>query len=563
MLNTRRVTLQQLILFFSSESRSLKVIAIYSQASPELLTQRLEAGKVTGCGPSVPTLTVETIKETPTIVGQIGPEPFVQAMAAHPDFDVVIAGRAYDPSPYVAFCAFHAFRQSYGSFLTLDPTILGGFTHMGKTMECGGLCATPKSAASMATTFRDGSFEIRALSDDSRCTPQSVAAHALYEHSRPDILYGPGGGLDLISATYEQLADGVTVRCRGAIFKSSREDGRPYTIKFEGARMVGYRTIFMGSFCDPILIGQLPKLLKAVKAYVAQKHSRLQDTCSLDFHIYGFDEKAQQQGTQGEVFIVGEALAATQELATSMASTARVGCVHGPYKGQKATGGNFGMGIGGQGEIETGPCAEFTIYHIVDLEDGEEEATSLEQKSNGSENNNSKGTKGFITWETRLIGDGPRIDHSQPRKLKPTKENANGTTQQATIPPAIPPPVSLDAPCTLADIAQVVRSKTAGPFEITLDVIFDNVSIYEQVKQLKILTPQRIAELYDIAVEDIVWCGFFDGALAFKATIPRRRNGQAKSAGGYMENDVHGSQKHLPLLNLHIDPQASKEASES
>lgn len=256
-----------------------------------MITQKLEAGKVTGCGPSVPALTVEAIKATPTIVGQIGPQPFVQAMAAHPDFDIVIAGRSYDPSPYVAYCAFHAFRQSYRSFLTLEPTVLGGFTHMGKTMECGGLCATPKSGSSMATVFRDGSFEIRPLAAGTRCTPQSVAAHALYEHSRPDILYGPGGSLDLTTATYEQLADDITVISRGAVFKSSREQGQPYTVKFEGARVVGYRTIFMGSFCDPILISQLPTLLQGVKKYVAGKHSHIQEPWSLDFHIYGHNQK--------------------------------------------------------------------------------------------------------------------------------------------------------------------------------------------------------------------------------------------------------------------------------
>lgn len=537
----------------------MKVLVIYSEASDELIIERLEAGKVTGCGPSVPTLTVEKIKSTPTIVGQIGPEPFVQAMAAHPDFDIVIAGRAYDPSPYVAYCAFRAFGQSYGSVLSLDSTVLGGFTHMGKCMECGGACATPKSAAAMATVFRDGSFDIRPLESDSRCTPQSVAAHALYEHSRPDILYGPGGRVDLTTATYEQLPDGITVRVHGATFQSSKADGRPYTVKFEGAKVTGYRTIFMGSFCDPILISQLPALLKRVKGYVAQKHSHLEGKYSMDFHVYGYDEKkAQQQGSQGEVFIVGEALAETQALATSLASTARVGCVHGPYKGQKATGGNFGMGIGGKGEIEMGPCSEFTLYHLVELNDGEEKSTSLGQMFNGIEESDGNDTKGFIRWETRLIGNGPRIDHSQPRESKLKTEDVDDKRKPALSVDAVPPnSTSLTAPCTLSDIAQTVRSKNAGPFEITLDVIFDNAMIYEQIKQLNILTPQLIAQLYDISVQDIVWCGFFDGALAFKATIPRRRNGQPRSAGGYMENDVHGSQKHLPLLTLHIDPQGS------
>ncbi|RWQ99972.1 hypothetical protein C8Q69DRAFT_453202 [Paecilomyces variotii] len=62
--------------------------------------------------------------------------------------------------------------------------------------------------------------------------------------------------------------------------------------------------------------------------------------------------------------------------------------------------------------------------------------------------------------------------------------------------------------------------------------MFEDKATYERIKQLGILTPQRIAGLYDIAFEDIVWCSFFDPALAFKATIPRRRNGTNFSSGG-------------------------------
>jgi len=36
----------------------------------------------------------------------------------------------------------------------------------------------------------------------------------------------------------------------------------------------------------------------------------------------------------------------------------------------------------------------------------------------------------------------------------------------------------------LSEIAQVIRSKNAGPFEITLDIIFSNKDTYEKVKKL-------------------------------------------------------------------------------
>lgn len=515
--------------------------------------EKLEAGRVSGCGPCVPTLTVQDIQVTPTIVGQIGPEPFVQAMAAHPDFDILIAGRAYDPSPYVAFCAFHAFRQSYHPVLDLDPRVLGGFTHMGKIMECGAVCATPKGASSMAIIYHDGSFDVRPLAPGSRCTPISVAAHSLYEKSRPDHLYGPGGYIDLTQTTYLALTDTVTVRVRGAIFRASKKDGQPYTVKLEGAKLIGYRTIFMGSFGDPILIRQLDSFLVTVKAYVSSQHSHLKDTWSLGFHIYGRDAHADKKAASSEVFVVGEALAETQSLATSVASTARIACVHGPYEGQKATSGNFGMGIGGRNGIEMGAAAEFSLYHLIDLEDGQEEAIELQQYNNGPGNQNGTATKRFIRWEMLFLGKGPRIDHTLPR---PSPTHVNETSSESSPPtptPEVKPAADLTGLCTLGDIAKVIRSKNAGPFEITLDVMFETKEIYERIKKLGILTPQRIAQLYDLRVEDIVWCGFFDPALAFKATIPRRLNEKNVSSGGPMENDVHGSQKYFPLMNLQIE----------
>lgn len=508
---------------------------------------QVEAGKVSGCGPCVPALTVADIKATPTIVGQIGPEPMVQAMAAHPHFDIMVAGRAYDPSPFVAFCVFCSSTTSHAEGLDLSPTTIGGFTHMGKLMECGGACATPKCAASMAINYRDGSFDIRPLASGSRCTATSVAAHALYEKSRPDILHGPGGYLDLTTAKYSVLDDGITVHVDGSVFKASKLANIPYTVKFEGAKIIGHRTIFMGSFCDPILIQQLPSLFSRVRAYVTEQHSHVREAWSLDFHIYGFNPSIPVEH-RGEVFLVGEALAENQAVATDIASCARVACVHGAYAGQKATSGNFGMGIGGKLEIEMGVCAEFSVYHLVELQEGQEYAEEIQLTK---ERDSAKEADGkFIKWQMRLLGKGPRIDKSD---FRAPEKNSNGGRINAIAPGSSIPTTASSAPKTLGDIASVVRSKNAGPYEITLDVIFDDPAVYRRVKEAGLLTPQRIADLYGIAVSDIVWSGFFDPALAFKATIPRRRGSKLQPSGGFMENDVHGSQNHLPLLTLSLE----------
>ncbi|KAJ7723449.1 hypothetical protein DFH07DRAFT_897577, partial [Mycena maculata] len=510
-------------------STKLKAVAIYSGVQSNVVLQKLADGHISGCGPCVPALTVENIEATPTIVAQIGPEPFLQVLVAHPDVDIVIGGRAYDPAPYVAWCAFHALsdKRAYRPVLALDPVVLGGFTHMGKIMECGGVCATPKSHSSLATIYRSGTFDIRALAPGAVCTPLSVAAHTLYEKSRPDHLHGPGGYIDLTASTYAQLADGISVRVQGTTFHASPR----YTVKLEGAKVNGYRSIFIGSFCDPVLCAQLPALLEAIKAYVRQQNVGVAEKWDLGFHVYGLGAEVPR-----DVVVVGEALAETQALATSVASSARVACVHGPYKGQKATSGNMGFGMGGKGEIEMGLCADFSVYHLMELEDGMEEAAEVGVGSR----------KKLFTWEMVMIGEGKRIP---PRAAAGTIGAPSPTLEPASSEAPLPLPTGRH---TLRDLASVIRSKNAGPFEITVDIIFPSPAIFHHVQTSGVLTPALVASLYNIPVNDFVYFGFFEPALAFKVTLPRMRDGRVQPSGGFMEGDVHGSQKYGPLMDLEV-----------
>lgn len=99
----------------------------------------------------------------------------------------------------------------------------------------------------------------------------------------------------------------------------------------------------------------------------------------------------------------------------------------------------------------------------------------------------------------------------------------------------------------ISELTYVVRSKNAGPFEITLDMIFLNKDIYERVKQTKIITKKLIAELYSISEKKVVTFAYFDAANAIKATIIRPR--PQASIG---ETDMHACQQHAPLLNIEI-----------
>ena len=98
---------------------------------------------------------------------------------------------------------------------------------------------------------------------------------------------------------------------------------------------------------------------------------------------------------------------------------------------------------------------------------------------------------------------------------------------------------------TLSDFAKVIRSKNAGPFELTFDIMFDDLSKYECVKASGVITAARIAEAYRIRVDEVLVCRPYDAAVAFKITIKR-----PVGSGDIEDCDVYGCQQHVPLMEL-------------
>ncbi len=98
----------------------------------------------------------------------------------------------------------------------------------------------------------------------------------------------------------------------------------------------------------------------------------------------------------------------------------------------------------------------------------------------------------------------------------------------------------------LDSLASLVRSKNAGPFQLTFDIMFTEADVYQRVKSSKVLNASLIAHLYDCELDSVQ---FFecDNALAFKATIPRRQ-----VQGAFGDPDLHGGQQHAPLMAVEI-----------
>lgn len=98
----------------------------------------------------------------------------------------------------------------------------------------------------------------------------------------------------------------------------------------------------------------------------------------------------------------------------------------------------------------------------------------------------------------------------------------------------------------IRELAQVCKSKNAGPFELTVDVVFDDRAMFDKVKRTGVLSPSLFARLYGVRPEDVLFT-VYDAALAFKATLPR-----LVPAGEIGDTDVYGAQQHAPLLDVEI-----------
>ena len=98
----------------------------------------------------------------------------------------------------------------------------------------------------------------------------------------------------------------------------------------------------------------------------------------------------------------------------------------------------------------------------------------------------------------------------------------------------------------LGDIAKACKSKNAGPFERTLDIMFGDAATFERVRATGVITPALIARLYNVAESAVVFTEF-PPAYAWKATIERRI-----SSGAVGDTDVYGAQQHAPLLDVQI-----------
>ncbi len=336
------------------EGLSFRLAVIHSEISRQAVLDALAAGQISELQPGLP-LTREDITASTHIVGQMGVEPFIKALAA--GAEVVLAGRAYDPAMFAVL----PLRRGFPPGLAL---------HLGKILECAAIAAVPGSGSDcMLGYLRADHFLLEPLNPARKCTVTSVAAHTLYEKSNPSFLPGPGSVLDLTAARFDQYNETMVKVSGSRLVPTSF-----YTVKLEGARRVGFRTISVAGARDPLFIARVEQIIKGVQSRVADNFADIPaDKYKLFFHIYGKNGvmgrlEPQETITSHELGLVIEAVAESQELADTICSFTRSTMLHYGYPGRVSTAGNLAF-LYSPSDLKAGEVYRFSIYHLLKVAD--------------------------------------------------------------------------------------------------------------------------------------------------------------------------------------------------
>ena len=301
--------------------------------------QKLKENKIIPMSPRF-NLSEEEVIKSERIVSQVGIAPVIKLLNERAD--IIVCGRACDTAIYAAPCIYEGYDEAL-SF------------HMAKIMECGAMCAEPVAAADVMQGYMyKDYFELRPANPIRKCNAERAAAHTMYEQTNPFMIYEPDGEINLENSIYTQI-DERTVRISGASFVPSKEK----TLKLEGVKCTGYRTICIGGIYDPLTIKQFDYIETTVKNFIAENSSVSANDYILNFRRYG--------GCESSLGVVIDVVGKTQEIADTICSLARSRMLHCDYNGRKSSAGNVAFPFS-PSDIHVGPVYEFSVFHLAKVD---------------------------------------------------------------------------------------------------------------------------------------------------------------------------------------------------
>jgi hypothetical protein len=334
------------------DNLTFRMAVVASDVPRAEVKQAIVAGRVRPMD-TMPRLTDADVDAATYIVGQLGLEAFRRALEA--DVDVVVLGRACDTGIFASIPA----------MLHFPPGIS---MHMAKIIECASLCCVPGGRDTILGVLDDEGFELESMAPGRAATPSSVAAHSLYEQADPYEIREPSGRAVLRHVTYRAL-DARRTRVEGAIF----EPAERFTLKLEGATMIGHRALLLAGVADPRFIARHEEIFAAVSRVVRDLVCEdASEDYRLGFRLYGVDGVRTWAGPPvpmpREAFVLGECIAPIPQRAEEVIRTAKQYLLHHGYEGRLATAGNLAFPFTPP-EVVIGEAYRFNVFHLMEIGD--------------------------------------------------------------------------------------------------------------------------------------------------------------------------------------------------
>jgi hypothetical protein len=569
--------------------RDAKVAVIGAELDAEVVIKELRAGQLrpTGAGPE---LNEDALRES-VIVGQMGIHPLMTALESGAKY--ILAGRSCD----IALFASDMIRRG------IDP---GLAYHVGHVLECGALACDPGSPSDclVAEVYDDGTALFVAPDPNRRCTPNSIAAHSLYEESHPQLQFYPEGILAM-EKTQFFAKDSRVAGIRNSKFVHASKPW-PWSIKLEGARRVGKRKVSLLH----IDAGDLTKIPS-------------------DVLVYGRNgiQTRPVQGSERELGIIIETSAKTEEAATTLASLLTHYLIHYGYPGRKATAGNiaypmspnlvsFRRDDGTFGAIvpsgtrdpiffanyqkikaavikiienEFPDALNNATYRIIDADASSpvvllrtvdrdvdalnarhakeiERIKQVTQPKSGSLFNLDAPDVYEWTLYHLLQNEGVIKDTMFP--IAYYRANGASWVKESTERPKyfdigvtdyrgnlddrtlsliadVPPSGNAHGTQGLLDMAVVIRSKDAGVNRLTFDIVFNSAADYEAALHSNVFHKGNVAKILNVPAASVVGTFFVDTCNAIKLSIDR-----PNISASIDEHDVFGAQQQSAVEQL-------------
>ena len=99
----------------------------------------------------------------------------------------------------------------------------------------------------------------------------------------------------------------------------------------------------------------------------------------------------------------------------------------------------------------------------------------------------------------------------------------------------------------IMEMAEVIRSKNAGPGIMTFDIIFKNTDYYDVFVKNNILSKEKVAELYSVSVDDVRNIVNYERGKAIKIAVVR-----PVLSGNVGDTDVYGCQQVAPFYTIDV-----------